>query len=529
MPSRLLSIELQGYKTFASRYKFDFPGVITCVVGPNGSGKSNVADAIRWVLGEQSFNLLRARKTEDMIFSGSSQRPRAGMASVTISFDNIDSWFPLEFSEVAITRRAYRDGQNEYYLNNQKVRLKEIIELLAQGGVTPRTYTIIGQGLVDAALSLRPDERREFFEEAAGISIHRKRRDEAIHRLQNSKDNLERVTDILNELKPRLVSLEKQAHRAVEYERLRADLRLLMKDWYGYHWHQSQIELQHSREVLRAQEAILEATKKDKETLDQAFNNLRNEMNSLRGDASGWHQESAVFHRQTNSLNRSSAVLEERLRSFGEQIDFLSTEMLRFSEEEKSNQQMLIKETSEKDAILAEKQSIMVLISESEKKFNQLNQQKQLLLKEKDHLDNHLKDLETEKVRLQSQIQELSLQKDRHLASKSVLDSEKAALMINHDGLENETNKLHQEISSIQSEYASNESALKNILEETIVLDGKQTQLLSQISTVENSISKKNAQLEVYKNSISSSQYYFYHFICKSYNAVFMEKTINLA
>ena len=176
MPSRLKSLELHGYKTFAARTIFEFPGVITAIVGPNGSGKSNIADALRWVLGEQSFSLLRGKKTEDMIFAGSEQRPRAGMASATVVFDNSDGWLQVDFSEVSITRRAYRDGDNEYLLNSQRVRLRDVSEILAQSGLAERTYTIIGQGLVDAALSLKAEERRRLFEEAAGIGLHRSRR-----------------------------------------------------------------------------------------------------------------------------------------------------------------------------------------------------------------------------------------------------------------------------------------------------------------------------------------------------------------
>ena len=230
-------------------------------MGPNGSGKSNIADSLRWVLGEQSYSLLRGRKTEDMIFIGSEQRPRAGMASATIVFDNADGWLPIDYSEVAVTRRAYRDGQNEYLLNGQKVRLKEISELLAQSGLAERTYTIIGQGLVDAALSLKPEERRRFFEEAAGIGLYRGRREESLTRLESTKRNLERVQDILVELEPRLVSLEKQARRVIEYERIKADLRVLLRDWYGYHWHKVQQDLAHARDVVRTQEARQEQTR----------------------------------------------------------------------------------------------------------------------------------------------------------------------------------------------------------------------------------------------------------------------------
>src|SRR5512137_314560 len=249
---RLKSLELHGYKTFASRVAFEYPAEITAIVGPNGSGKSNIADALRWVLGEQSYSLLRGKKTDDMIFYGSEQRARASMASATITFDNSDGWLPIDFSEVAITRRAYRDGQNEYLLNGQRVRLKDVSELLAQSGLAERTYTIIGQGLVDAALALKAEERRRLFEEAAGIGLHRSRREEALRRLDTTKRNLERVQDILAELKPRLSSLERQAQKAQEYEQVRADLRMLLRDWYGYHWHRTQ------KDVARAQTSLTE-------------------------------------------------------------------------------------------------------------------------------------------------------------------------------------------------------------------------------------------------------------------------------
>jgi chromosome segregation protein len=215
MPARLKSFELHGYKTFASRSEFVFSDGITAIVGPNGSGKSNIADALRWVLGEQSFGLLRAKKTEDMIFSGSENRPRAGMASATIVFDNSDGWLPIDFVEVGITRRAYRDGENEYLLNGQRVRLKDVSEVLAKSGLAERTYTIIGQGLVDAALALKAEDRRRLFEEAAGIGLYRARREETIKRLETTRRNLERVHDILAELQPRLRSLERQASPGV--------------------------------------------------------------------------------------------------------------------------------------------------------------------------------------------------------------------------------------------------------------------------------------------------------------------------
>ncbi len=319
MISRLKSLELHGYKTFASRTVFEFPDEITAIVGPNGSGKSNIADALRWVLGEQSYSLLRGRKTEDMIFAGSDQRPRAGMAASTITFDNSDGWLPIDFSEVSIMRRAYRDGQNEYLLNGQRVRLKEISELLAQSGLAERTYTIIGQGLVDAALSLKPEERRRFFEEAAGIGLYRSRREESINRLDATRHNLERVRDILGELEPRLQSLEKQARRMQEYERIKADLRMLLREWYGYHFHHAQKDLAHSREVSHIQETRLEQARRQLQGVEEEVGEAHNRVQSLHNELNNWHARLSGLHHQSEQVSRTLAVMDERQRSLGEQ------------------------------------------------------------------------------------------------------------------------------------------------------------------------------------------------------------------
>jgi chromosome segregation protein len=327
MPLRLKSLELHGYKTFASRTLFEFSGAITAIVGPNGSGKSNIADSLRWVLGEQSYSLLRGRKTEDMIFSGSEQRPRAGMASATITFDNEDGWLPIDFSEVTITRRAYRDGQNEYLINKQRMRLKDVSELLAQSGLAERTYTIIGQGLVDAALALKAEERRRLFEEAAGTGLHRARREEALRRLETTQRNLERVQDILAELQPRLRSLERQARRAQEYEQIRADLQVALREWYGYHWHRAQKDVSEARESARRQEKILDKARQQQGELDQELGGLRERAQVLRASLNSWHRQSSQLHERRESLSRALAVADERMRAFQDQQQALQSDL----------------------------------------------------------------------------------------------------------------------------------------------------------------------------------------------------------
>ena len=335
MPLRLKSLELHGYKTFASRTLFEFADGITSIVGPNGSGKSNIADSLRWVLGEQSHSLLRAKKTEDMIFSGSEQRPRAGMAAVTITFDNTTGWLPVDFSEVAVTRRAYRDGRNEYLLNGQSVRLKDVNELLAQSGLAERTYTILGQGMVDASLALKADERRRLFEEAAGIGLYRSRREESLRRLENTQRNLERVLDILSELEPRLRLLERQARRAQEYGQVKADLHLILREWYGYHWHRSQKELREAQEIARQQETKLNEARVHYHGLTDGFSATRARLFELRTQLNDWHRQSAALHQQRETISRELAVLEERRRALTESRQGSLTEQERLADEER--------------------------------------------------------------------------------------------------------------------------------------------------------------------------------------------------
>ena len=180
----LRRVEAHGFKSFADRQRFEFGPGMTAVVGPNGSGKSNVSDAIRWALGEQSARSIRARKTEDVIFSGSEKRRPMGMAEVTLTLDNSEGWMPIDYREVTVTRRAHRTGENEYFINGQKVRLLDVQDLFRRAQVGQNSYAMMTQGLVDEVLALRPIERRDLIEEAA--DVHRHRLDRESTRLNSS-------------------------------------------------------------------------------------------------------------------------------------------------------------------------------------------------------------------------------------------------------------------------------------------------------------------------------------------------------
>jgi len=310
----LKHLALQGYKSFATKTEFLFPTGITAIVGPNGSGKSNIADGIRWVLGEQRMRALRGKSSADMIFAGGRRRARAGMAQVSLTFDNSDGWLPIDFGEVTITRRAYRSGDNEYLINGSRVRLRDIAELLAESGLSERTYTVISQGLVDAVLSLRPQERRALFEEAAGISLYRSRREKSIARLDETQRNLERVHDIVREITPRLRRLEREAAQVDEYRRVVAHLERLQRTWYGYRWGRQQALLGEAVEKVAFLESSLEAQQQEAAALNERLTQLRQREHELRAELRDWHRESADLHDRANEVQRELAVAEERAR-----------------------------------------------------------------------------------------------------------------------------------------------------------------------------------------------------------------------
>ena len=214
----LRRLEVHGFKAFAERQRFEFGNGMSVIVGPNGSGKSNVADAIRWALGEQSSKQIRARKTEDVIFSGSDKRRQMGMAEVTLTLDNSEGWMPIDFAEVSVTRRAHRSGDNEYLINGQQVRLSDVLDLFRRAQVGQNSYAHMSQGLVDEVLALRPGERRELIEEAADLRRHRHQLTLSERRLVETRDNLGHVRMLIREVEPRLRQLERHPakHTALE-------------------------------------------------------------------------------------------------------------------------------------------------------------------------------------------------------------------------------------------------------------------------------------------------------------------------
>ena len=221
----LKRLEMQGFKSFADKTVLEFMPGITTVIGPNGSGKSNISDAIRWVLGEQSMKSLRGAKSEDIIFAGTQNRKSLGFAEASLIFDNSDNRLPVEYQEVVVTRKIYRSGESGYFINKTPCRLKDILELFMDTGISKDGYSIIGQGKIDEILSNKSEDRRHIFEEAAGVVKYRVRKAESEKKLEHTKLNLLRINDILAEIESNIEPLKAQSEKAKKFLDLREELK----------------------------------------------------------------------------------------------------------------------------------------------------------------------------------------------------------------------------------------------------------------------------------------------------------------
>ncbi|MEN9558043.1 MAG: hypothetical protein RL141_412 [Candidatus Parcubacteria bacterium] len=311
----LRRLELQGFKTFAAKTVLEFHAAgkgVTGIVGPNGSGKSNVADSIRWVMGEQSMKLLRGKKSEDVIFSGSDKKARSGFAEVSLTLERdgteADDSLP---HDVVITRRLYRDGKSEYEVNRQAAKHGDVTLLLAQSGIGQRTYSVIGQGMVDAVLVASPADRKEFFDEAAGLRPFQLKRTQAVNKLEATRLNLGQAEALLREIGPRLSSLERQMKRLQEKEGLETELASLETHYYGGMWKEIAGNLERVRarvEQSRAEEAskVAEAKKLQEELAameqavppSQGFDDLRKALDAIAEERSLLREKQAALGAQ---------------------------------------------------------------------------------------------------------------------------------------------------------------------------------------------------------------------------------------
>ena len=419
-------IEMHGFKSFAEPVVIEFHEGVTCIVGPNGSGKSNISDAIRWVLGEQSPKMLRGGKMEEVIFAGTASRKSRGMAEVTLVIDNSTGILPIDYSEVAITRRMYRSGESEYLINNNQCRLRDIKELIMDTGIGVDGYSIIGQGKIADIVSNKPESRREIFEEAAGVVMYKSKKAEAERKLQNTNANLERVNDIVGEIEGRIDGLREDSAKAKEYLELRE----------------------------KYKELEINITLKNIEKLDLATETLKDDVNVLSADIQALSEKKGKLNEELAG-NRSKS---DRLEELGNEA---RDKLLKKVEEINalSNKSQLDKErlgTIEKDAarLTEEKQEL------NEKLIRELGNLKEL----EESREEVRKNLETEDANLREKIDAYNKITEKSLAISEEIDGAKDRMF-----------ELHSLASSRRSEAKSLESYRQSLekRKEQLLSDGE--------------------------------------------------------
>ena len=499
----LKSIEVQGFKSFANKIKFDFHNGITGIVGPNGSGKSNVADAVRWVLGEQRIKQLRGGKMEDVIFAGTQNRKPLGFAYVAITLDNSDHKLAIEYDEVTVSRRLFRSGESEYMINGSVCRLKDINELFYDTGIGKEGYSIIGQGQIDKILSGKPDERRELFDEAAGIVKFKRRKAEATKKLENEKDNLTRVIDILTELERQLKPLERQSETARKYLKLKEELKTYDINMFLLEITQIRTSLSEIEEKyniatneLEENRQNLEAIKNQYEVLDGIIEVMntdiedkKNSLNQTNIAIEKFDGDIKVLNEQINSAKINDEHLKQRMNAIEEDIADHVKEKERLLIEKKEIDEKLTDATkvqSEADGkiaaisgkiaqiledienskseiinLLNEKSGVMAKIQRYDTMLEQINIRKaelsQKLIKsksDKEEQDKIIAELEEEFKKVNDEIIQYTTQAEEIEEKISEYKKETATLIKER---EDKQRKYHQ--------ISSNLEALKNMTE----------------------------------------------------------------
>lgn len=441
----LKSIEIQGFKSFANKIVFKFHNGITGIVGPNGSGKSNVADAVRWVLGEQRIKQLRGASMQDVIFSGTEMRKPLGYAYVAITLDNSDHQLAIDFEEVTVARRIYRSGESEYLLNGAPCRLKDVNELFYDTGIGKEGYSIIGQGQIDKILSGKPEERRELFDEAAGIVKFKKRKVAAQKKLEDEKQNLVRVNDILSELEKQIGPLEKQSETAKIYLKKREELKTLDVNMFLLENNRLQEQLKQAQEKFEIASSDLEQTTGQYEKIKEEYERIQGQIEMLDEEIESKRASLTDTSVLRGKLEGEINVLKEQIKSA------------------KSNEEHFL---SRKEALTRE--------------MNSKLQDKEKILSDKKVIDEQVAEIEQVRneareklLAIQGRIEELN--NDIESGKNTIIDALNGRATIKsklgrYDTMTEQINIRKAELTSrllrIKSDEAQQEAAIKQLQEE---------------------------------------------------------------
>lgn len=505
---RLKSIEINGFKSFADKIKLDFETNITAIIGPNGSGKSNVADAVRWVLGEQSAKTLRGSKMEDVIFSGTDNKIKKNYSTVSITFDNSDNVIPIDFKEVTISRKLYRTGESDYFINKSNVRLKEVRELFLDTGVGREGYSIIGQGRIEEIINGKSEDRRAIFEEASGISKIKYQKNESQKKLFKAKDNLTRLRDIIIQNENRYGFLKGQSTKAKKGIALledieKAEFSISYKDYNNLNSNFNKYS-----ENLEINKEELFDINKEFENVKLKISPLKEELNNITNVIEKDSAELDRINKKKNDITNKKNVLIERNKF----IRLNNEQFLKLKQEYIDNLEKINLEISEQEKKISEKNSILKnYIDDKNKVKNELSKSKELLSSkvqildkfflEKEEIENKISDLETEKR-----------------ANEIITDSIKKKIEENTE----EVTKLNIEKENIEKKLSENNSLLESnnqkvqnidltIFEKRQLISELEKELISlnnQVSNINNEINYKNKEIIMLKNYIRNYEGY---------------------
>ncbi|BBU39849.1 chromosome segregation protein SMC [Aeribacillus sp. FSL K6-2848] len=474
----LKRLDIVGFKSFADRISVDFAGGVTAVVGPNGSGKSNITEAIRWVLGEQSAKSLRGSKMEDIIFAGSDTRKRLNMAEVTLTLDNGDQFLPIDYHEVSVTRRVYRSGESEFFINKQSCRLKDIIDLFMDSGLGKEAFSIISQGKVEEILSAKPEDRRTIFEEAAGVLKYKTRKKKAEIKLAETEENLNRVQDILYELNAQIEPLKMQASIAKDYLDKKEELKqhevaLLAHEIEELHdrWEalKRSVEENRDRELeltsqIQKKEANLEEMRDQISALDESINDLQQVLLLASEELEKLEGKKEVLKERKKHAAQNEQQLKEQIAELTEQIN----QLLKEKEEQKSVYETCEKEVKELKSFLQKKENeLLSLDGNIEEKLEQLKSDYFEKLNELASARNEINYIEEQLSLRKVKADRLDEANEKYISERKELKKEKGKIeaQLSKIGktLQNQLSSYHtglKTLESLKQQYEKKESLL---------------------------------------------------------------------
>lgn len=464
-------LDIYGFKSFADKLEVKFEAGITGIVGPNGCGKSNVADSIRWVMGEQSAKSLRGASMQDVIFNGTEARKPQSFCEVSLIFDNSTKIFPVDYDEVVLTRKLYRSGESEYLINKNPCRLKDITDILHDSGLGKESYCVIGQGKIDSLLSAKPEERRSVFEEAAGISKFKNRKIEAERKLERTRDNLTRLYDIISELENRLTPLKKQSENAKKFLELRDRLKNLELNIYVYQYDNAESSKAQINEKLDAINEELELKTNEFEKAVNAFNNCSQNIQDLDKNIELLRDELLNLTVGLEKKSGEAKLLQEKIANLKTSSDKLETDI----KQDDILKQQLELQIKEKKKSLKTQETIL---EELEKQSEKINDE---YLEVADRLLVGEKQAEEHEGEIYNTLETLGDLK----SNLSSIKTEKQALLDKKVEVENKQKELESSISNLNKELAGSQNEFEKIQKDIDLLKESQQNMIDKSQDLE--------------------------------------------